>query len=117
MGDIKMIKGKDIRNKGIKITLDKERILNFDLNAFCELEEIFGDIDKAFKALDSGSMKAIRGLLYAGLKTDDETLTIKKVGSMITMDNIGEISNVIGNALGGSMPEVEEASEDEEEKN
>lgn len=111
-----MVKGKDIRNKGIKINLDRERTLNFDLNAFCELEEIFGDINKAFNALDSGSMKAIRGLLFAGLKTDDETLTIKKVGSMITMDNIGEISNIIGNTLGAAMPEIEEVSEDEDEK-
>lgn len=108
------MKGKDIRNKGITVNLDKERKLNFDLNAFCELEEMFGDIDKAFKALDKGSMKAIRGLLYAGLISDDETLTLKQVGSMININNIEEISKMISEALNNSMPEV---NEEEIEKN
>lgn len=108
------MKGKDIRNKGITVNLDKERKLNFDLNAFCELEEMFGDIDKAFKALDKGSMKAVRALLYAGLVSDDETLTLKQVGSMINIGNIEEISKMISEALNNSMPEV---NEEEIEKN
>lgn len=103
-----MVKGKDIKNNGAIIKLDKERKLKFDLNAFCELEELFGDTDTAFKALEQGSMKAIRGLLYAGLKSDDETLTLMQVGSMVTLLNVEEISTKISKALDIAMPEKED---------
>jgi len=37
------------KNKGIKITIvNKEYELKFDMNTFCELEEVYGDINEAF---------------------------------------------------------------------
>jgi hypothetical protein len=39
----------DVRAKLIPIQLDKERHLKFDLNAFAELEDIYGDINTAFE--------------------------------------------------------------------
>jgi len=98
----------NIRQKGIEIELDKKRILIFDLNSFCELEERFGEISKAFVEIEKGSMKAIRTLLYLGLIHEDESLTEKEVGSMINLQNIGEISSRISKALGVSMPEASE---------
>lgn len=102
-----MVTGKDIKNNGTIIKLDKERRFNLDLNAFCELEEEFGDMEKAFAELDKGSMKGMRAFLYAGLKSDDETLTEKKVGKLITINNITEISTVIGKTVDEVLPDEE----------
>ena len=114
------MKGTDIRQKGIEIKLDKTRHMIFDLNAFCELEDKFGDIQKAFSVLDTGSMKGIRTVLYAGLLHEDETLTEKKVGQLITMQNITEVSEIMAKALSEAMPEVDgniEVEDTEERKN
>lgn len=101
-----MINGKQLKNKGTKIMLDKERVLKFDLNAFCELEEIFGDIDNAFEALDRGSIKAIRALLYAALKSDDYSLTLEKVGEIISgVEGLEGITNTLLSAFTDSQPD------------
>lgn len=101
-----MITGKQLKNKGTEIILDKKRILKFDLNAYCELEDIYGNIEKAFQDMQEGSLKAIRALLYAGLKGDDEALTIKKVGTFITIESIEEVTQILTNAFLDSMPEA-----------
>ena len=75
----------DIREVRIPIELDKPRTLLFDLNAFAELEERFGSMDKAFDAMQKGSLKAARTLLWAGLLHEDVKLTERMVGSMVTM--------------------------------
>lgn len=96
---------RDMRNKGVKIELDNVREIRFDLNAFCELEDIFGSIDKAFEALAEGSMKSIRGLLFAGLVHEDEALTIKKVGALVGFADMEVVAEKIGQAMGDAMPD------------
>jgi len=59
----------------------------------------------------SGSPKAIRSLLWAGLIHEDETLTIEDVGKFSV--NLPTVSVKILDALAPSMPENEE----DEEKN
>ncbi|NFO71319.1 hypothetical protein FDC51_14385 [Clostridium botulinum] len=99
----------DIKQAGIKVILDKERYVIFDLNALCELEEKYDSIEKALETLTPKTgmpkMKDVRYIFYLGLKTDDEQLTEKKVGSLITLNNIEIITDVIGNAMSGSLPE------------
>lgn len=95
----------DIKIKKIPITLDKPRNLVFDLNAFCELEDRFGDINAAFQALENGSVKAIRTLLWVGLIHEDENLTEKQVGKLVTFDNVQEIAEKINQAMSKSLPE------------
>lgn len=97
----------DIRPKVMTINLDKERHLKFDLNAFAELEEIYGDFETAMNEMSKGSIKAVRSILWAGLVHEDENLTIKQVGSMIDMSNIKEVMAVISKAISEAMPEVE----------
>jgi hypothetical protein len=97
----------NVREKGVKITLDKERTMLFDLNALCELEEAFGTIEEAFKALEKMSMKAIRKLLYAALVHEDESLTEKQVGQLIDISNIQEVAVKIQEAFQASAPKVE----------
>lgn len=98
----------DIKTKLIPIMLDKERHLKFDLNAFAELEELYGDFQVAMDAMTKGSIKAIRAMLWAGLIHEDENLTIKQVGSMIDMTNINEVMTSITKAINEAMPKVSE---------
>jgi hypothetical protein len=96
----------DVKVKKIPVMLDKERHLVFDLNAFCELEDKYGGQKEALEALNSGSFKAIRAFLWAGLLHEDENITEKQVGSWITMDNISEISDRITEAMKNALPEA-----------
>ena len=102
---------RDIREITVPIELDRPRSLKFDLNAFAELEEKFGSMDAAFQAMQKGSMKAARTLLWAGLLHEDETLTEKRVGSMVTLANMSGVMDKITNALTEAMPDAESASE------
>jgi len=86
--------------------LDKPRILKFDLNSFAELEELFGSIDLAMKALEKGTIKGIRTLLRCGLMHEEETLTDKKVGSIVGLTDLQDLSEKITIAMTASLPPV-----------
>ena len=96
---------KDVKTVAVPMELDKTRHLVFDLNAFAELEDKYGSMEKVFAAMQTGSMKAARTLLWAGLLHEDETLTEKQVGSMVAMDNLQTIMDAISTALLDAMPE------------
>lgn len=100
---------KDIRMSAVPVTLDVPRKIRFDMNALAELEDRYGSPQKAFEALQNGSFKAVRFLLWAGLIHEDEKLTERQVGAMLTMQNLGEVIDRIGEAINGDMPEAEEA--------
>jgi hypothetical protein len=102
-----MANANDVKIKPIPITLDKERTLLYDFNAFIELEELYGDINKAFEGLEQLKMKTIRDMIWAGLIHEDENLTSKQVGKMLNMANVQEIAAKIMEALGISLPEPE----------
>ena len=107
-----MKKASDVRRpKGVPIQLEGETYhLRFDLNAFAELEDLYGDIEEAMNAMENGSIKAIRAVLWAGLLHDhvDEdgnpTITARKVGSMIDLSELGEISEGLADAMKRSLP-------------
>lgn len=99
---------RDIRAKLIPMQLDKERHLKFDLNAFAELEELYGDINTAFEEMQKGSIKAIRAMLWCGLIHEDKTLTLEQVGEMVHLGNINEVMNAITQAISEAMPKVDE---------
>lgn len=73
----------------------KVRTLQFDMNAYAELEERYGSIEKAMNQLQKGGMKDIRVILWVGLiheeaVLDEETgepikynITPYQVGQMI----------------------------------
>lgn len=89
--DMKLIK--------IPITLDRERNLVIDLNTFADLEETYGDHNKALEALSSGSFKAIRKFLWLGLVHEDESLTEREAGSLVIPENMDKIAEVILSAI------------------
>lgn len=103
------LKASELRNKGIKFKLSsKEYELKFDMNTFCELEEIYGDINKAFEDLENRKIKAIRALIYSAIKAEDESVTLKDVGRMLTLSDMEKLGTAINEALNIAMPEVEE---------
>lgn len=103
------MKASELKNKGIGFKLNaKDYELKFDMNTFCELEEVYGDINQAFEDLQNRKLKAIRALIYSAIKSEDETVTLKEVGKMLTLSDIEKLGTAINEALNISMPEVEE---------
>lgn len=103
------MKAHELRNKGVPTTLaGKQYTIHFDMNTFCELEEIYGDINLAFEDLAKQRLKAIRALLYAALKAQDETLTLTKVGEILSLSDMEGLATSIYEALDRAMPEKEE---------
>jgi ATP-dependent protease HslVU (ClpYQ) ATPase subunit len=105
----KILKAAELKNKGIKFKLNnKEYELKFDMNTFCELEEVYGDINQAFEDLQNRKIKAIRALIYSAIKAEDESVTLKEVGKMLTLNDMERLGTAINEALVIAMPEVTE---------
>lgn len=103
------MEGKDIKNKGVEIMLDKKRHLVYDMNAYCMFEDKYGSITDAFKALETGSIHKTRWLLWVGLQHDfnetGESLTEEEVGSYFnSLSEMNKTHELIGTALFGSAP-------------
>lgn len=96
-----------VRSKGTPITLNDgvERELKFTLNALAEMEDRYGSVDDAFKALDKGSIKAVRFVLWAGLIHADETLTERQVGNLIDTQCMADIMEQLNTAFKEDMPD------------
>ena len=100
----------NVKSKATIITLNDgvERDLSFTLNAMAEIEERYGSIEKAFAALESNSIKAIRCVLWAGLLiNEDEPLTEQQVGNLVDMQHIDKIFEQLGAAFVKDMPPKE----------
>jgi len=97
----------DIREKAVTVILDKERHIIFDLNALADLEEEYGDITEAFKKLQSGSIKAIKKFIFIGFKHEDEELTEREAGKMVTLENMGSLGTAVNEAMGRGFPNEE----------
>lgn len=96
----------NVRDNGVKITLDQERTMKFSLNALCDLQDEYDDVMDVFgKAMNDRDFKVIRKLVYVSLRDEDESLTERQVGSMITMQNLTDVINVLGDVLAASVPE------------
>lgn len=103
------MKASELKNKGIKFNLgDKEYELKFNMNIFCELEEVYGDINKAFDDLQNMKIKAIRALIYAAIKVQEENITLKEVGEKLDLKDLERLGTAINKALESSMPEIDE---------
>lgn len=104
-----MLRASELKNKGIKFKIsNKEYELKFDMNTFCELEEVYGDINQAFEDLQNKKVKAIRALIYSAIKAEDESVTLKEVGKMLTLSDMERLGIAVNEALSAAMPEVSE---------
>lgn len=96
---------KDLKYKPTKLVLNgKEHTLQYDLNAFAELEDKFGSVEAAMKAMEKGSIKVLRTFIWAGLVHEDETITERYVGSVIMPGELESISEKIAEAIENSAP-------------
>ena len=79
----------------------KTRHLRFDFNALIALEETLGiSIANLKDAMAGpGMLKAVRGILWAGLIHEDEALTLRVAGELIDAAKINEISAAVMDAL------------------
>lgn len=103
---------KNVRIKKVAIELDKVRHLQFDLNAFAEMEEKFGSIEEALNILQKGKLKALRTILWAGLVHEDENLTEAQVGSFIDLTNIQQVAEKLNDAIMSALPNDTEEESD-----
>ena len=88
-----------MNKKMVKIVLDKERNLYFNLNSLEIIEDLTGkSIDKITENMN---MKSLKAIVFAGLVHEDKSLTVEAVGDMIGFDDIARVSEAIGEAFGG----------------
>lgn len=95
----------------------KKRYVKFDLNAFAEMEAIYGNMDEAQTKLAGGHMKDIRTVMWLGLIHDEANLdpitgepisynlSQYQVGSWLTPLNLKEVMAKLQSAINGSMPD------------
>lgn len=110
-----------------KILLDgKERTIQFDMNAFAELENKFGSIENAMNVLSGGKMNDVKTVMWAGLihdeveEFDEDTgepikysITPYQVGKMIKNPQIlTEAMSVLMQAIDFGMPDPENLPEE-----
>ncbi|AHM55843.1 hypothetical protein EAL2_c05410 [Peptoclostridium acidaminophilum DSM 3953] len=103
------MKAAELKHKGIKFKLgDKEYELKLNMNTFCELEEVYGDLNTAFDDLQNMKLKAVRALIYAAVKAEDESVSLKAIGEQLGLNDLERLGTAINEALTKAMPEVEE---------
>lgn len=95
----------------------QKRYVKYDLNAFAEMERIYGSMEKANEALSKGSMQDVRRILWLGLIHDQAVLdevtgepiryniTMYEVGSWLTPNNMKDVMDKLNAAIGGSIPQ------------
>lgn len=100
---------KKLRREPIVIDIGDgvERTLRYTLNSFALIEEKYGTIDKAMEALNSGSVAAIRFVLWAGLIHEDENLSEHYVGNQIDLSDLEDLAEKMNKAMMGDLPQGE----------
>jgi hypothetical protein len=104
--------------EGVKVKLDRERTLRFDMNAQVAFEEVTGEntLDGTFLK-KKVTAKLTRALMWSCLIHEDPTLTIEQVGALLTPKNAAGLSASLKQALADSVPEGEGDAEEDDGKN
>lgn len=94
-----------MNNDMTMITLDKERIIRFTNKSMKLIEKIAGcSITKLFSRMDNLTIDEMVTIIYAGLKWDDETLTLSQVDELLEEhSNFASMMKVIADGLAVSM--------------
>jgi hypothetical protein len=102
----------------VKIELDKERTLRFDFNALALFEEATGLNTLENSMWDQVNARNLRALLWAALRHEDKTLSLEDVGSMISAQNMGYITDKVMEAYKNSASKGDgESAEVDDGKN
>jgi hypothetical protein len=121
MSNAKLSKLLDIRPQTQKVILHRggekhEVELMYDLNAMAELELKYGSQEVAFEKMLTGSMEAIKFVLWAGMlhydeqyqETGEATFTVHQVGRMFLPADLTNIAADLVGAVNSATPEVKE---------
>lgn len=110
---------KDLKNILVPLKLmDRDFKIAFDFNAMAELDEVYGDFDKAIKAMQEGKgrLKAIRALVYSAIKPRCEDITLIEVGELLTdtmksEESVNYLMDQINKAMYLANPTIDEVGE------
>jgi hypothetical protein len=94
-----------VKRNPVYVDLDKQRQLKYTLNSFAEMEDRYGSVDDALKAVEKGKIKAVRFMLWTGLIHEDENLTEKQVGAMIEVQDLDSLSAKMNETMAGDLPD------------
>ena len=91
----------------------KTHYLHFSFNAIAKAEELTGL--NLLGSLDLQNLNAIqyRALLYSTLLQEDPSITLERVGNMISLATLPAITVALVHAWTGSQPEIVETAKDE----
>ena len=83
---------------GVSVELDKRRVIQFDLNALCEIEDKLGIDLKDLPEVDVNA-RTLRVLLWAGLLSDDPDITLETAGHLASDNGLQETIAKVGEAM------------------
>ena len=110
------MRGKELKSKSETINLKgKEYKLALNMNALCELEEIYGDIQSAVSLFKEKPIRTVRNFIYAMLKSEEPKLTITKAGALIDTTNFNEVVETISQLINEAFP-YEEGNDELQEQ-
>lgn len=81
----------------------------YTVNSLCELEEStqYKDINQLMAAVQTGSIAAIRAMVWAGLIWDQPDLTTDEVGGFMgDLSGMQKFAEAVGKAFVASSPEA-----------
>jgi hypothetical protein len=95
----------------------KEYTLRLDLNALSDFEVMTGKsiLRGGLSNIADLDIADVRGLLWAMLVQDDESLSVRDVGRMIGINDVSKLTTVIGELITKVMPEVVPGEESEDD--
>lgn len=96
----------------VEIKLDKKRMLKFDFNAYCTLEDTLAiSLAEVSNPMSLG-LRAHRAMLYCGLLHEDDNLTLAEVGQFFDDYDRKYILDKIVEAVKAANPEPEGEGEE-----
>lgn len=78
-----------------QLQLDKPRNLRLDFNTMCTAEGVLG---RTVVRSDIG-LSEIRAIVWAGLRHEDRTLTLERVGELLGEADINAVAETVGACL------------------
>ncbi len=88
--------------KTIKLGDKEYRLSPLNLNVLADIEEGFDcSIDRVGKMLDKKRASALRRLVHILLKQEYPDMTIEKIGGLIDLSNMAEVSGALAKTLAG----------------
>lgn len=107
-----MGKVENVRFKGVRVELDRERHMRLTFSGIEYLIEKYGDLQKAFDAMQAiqggitkDGIASIIDFSYACLMHEDRNLTRQDLADMLDIAMVAPLAEAIAKAVTASMPE------------